>query len=92
VRTTRLLARALAAGWDIPPELRDTITARLRMVIEDGESSPREVTAASKALMDALRLEQSAVDVALRARSQEELAERVAEIEARLKQGGGHGA
>ena len=53
IRDTRLDARALTQRWPIKTEYRDAIVKRLMRVIADPHSSPREVTAASKALMAA---------------------------------------
>lgn len=53
IRDTRLDARALTQRWPIKTEYRDAIVKRLMRVIADPNSSPREVTAASKALLAA---------------------------------------
>jgi hypothetical protein len=48
-----MMARALTQRWPIKPEYRQAIVSRLLRVIADKDSSPREVTAAAKALMAA---------------------------------------
>lgn len=48
-----MMARALTQRWPIKPEYKDAIIRRLIRVIADPSSSPREITAASKALMAA---------------------------------------
>lgn len=53
IRDTRLLAKALMQRWPIKPEYRAAIVQKLMKVLADPESSPREVTAAAKALMAA---------------------------------------
>jgi hypothetical protein len=85
---TKLLERALRAGWPVRPELRAKVLDRLEAVIDDPQASHRETTSASKALMDATRLELAAIETAIRAEQHEEIAERVREIEARLKEQG----
>lgn len=53
VQDTRLLAKALMQRWPIKPEYRAAIVTKLMQVVASPESSPREVTAAAKALMAA---------------------------------------
>ena len=53
IRDTRMMAKAMTQRWDIKPEYRDAIVKRLARIVIDPSSSPREVTAASKALMSA---------------------------------------
>ena len=48
-----MIARALTQRWEIKPEYRDALIRRLIKIIADPSSSPREVTAASKALIAA---------------------------------------
>ena len=59
VRDTRLMARAVIQRWPIKPEYREAVIKRLIRVIADPNSSPREVTAASKAIMAAETQNQS---------------------------------
>lgn len=53
IRDTRMMQKALEQRWPIKPEYRAAIIARLVKIVADPNSSPREVTAASKALMAA---------------------------------------
>ncbi len=53
IRDTRMMARALQQRWPIKPEYREAIVRRLVQVVANPNSSPREVTAAAKALMAA---------------------------------------
>src|SRR6056297_1540160 len=53
IRDTRMIAKALTQRWEIKPEYRDALIRRLIKIIADPSSSPREVTAASKALISA---------------------------------------
>ena len=53
------MARALTQRWPIKPEYREAIVKRLLRVIADPQSSPREVTAAARALMSAEAQNQS---------------------------------
>jgi hypothetical protein len=59
IRDTRMMARALTQRWPIKPEIREAIVKRLLRVIADPQSSPREVTAAARALMSAEAQNQS---------------------------------
>ena len=60
----RLFCRALREGWDIPVERRPAVIARLVELATSPESSPREATAAARALLQAARLQLEAVKVA----------------------------
>ena len=64
VRDTRLLARALMERWPIKPEYRAAIITKLMQVVANPNSSPRELTAAAKALMaaDKLNMESEAAE------------------------------
>jgi NAD kinase len=53
VRETRMMARALTQRWPVSPEYRTIIVKQLMKVIADPQSSPREKTAAAKALISA---------------------------------------
>lgn len=81
VRTTRLLERALRERWPVPTSLRGRVVERLAATIDDPGTSPREATAAALALLQASRTNLSAIDTALRAKSQEELEGRIAALE-----------
>ena len=53
VRETRMLTQALEQRWPVKPEFREALIKRLVRIIADPNSSPREITAASKALISA---------------------------------------
>ena len=59
IRDTRMMQKALEQRWPISPEYREGVIKRLMRIIADPASSPREVTAASKALMAAEQQNQS---------------------------------
>jgi len=60
----RLFCRALREGWDVPAARRPEVIARLVELATSRESSPREATAAARALLQAARLQLEAVKVA----------------------------
>jgi hypothetical protein len=60
----RLFCRALREGWDVPAERRPEVIARLVELAISKESSPREATAAARALLQAMRLQLETVKVA----------------------------
>ena len=53
IRDTRMMAKALEQRWPISENARKAIVGRLLRIVADPNSSAREVTAASKALMAA---------------------------------------
>ena len=59
IRDTRMMARAIEQRWPIKPEIREAIVRRLLRVIADPQSTPREVTAASRAILAAEAQNQS---------------------------------
>ena len=60
----RLLCRALREGWDVPVEKRPAVIAQLVQIATSKESSPREATAAARALLQAARYQLETVKVA----------------------------
>src|SRR4051812_1112374 len=84
IRDTRLADRALRERWPIPASLRRPLVARLAGIVTDPAASPREATAAARAILQASKLNLEAVSAAIRAREHEELAERVAQLEGLL--------
>jgi hypothetical protein len=87
LRTTsdvRLVERALAESWPMDPAVKAQAVRRLEEVITDPDRGLRAVLAATNALASLSRINLSAVDVALRAKSQEELEERLTELEKRF--------
>ena len=83
-RDVRLLSRALAESWDIPEDIRRAIVERMGAVVMDPQAKLRAVLAASKTLAGLSRINLTVVDVAIRARTHEELEARVGELEARV--------
>src|SRR5262245_29758582 len=83
-RDVRLLSRALAESWDVPADTRRAIVERLGAVVADPRARLRAVLAASKTLAGLSRINLTVVDVAIRARTHEELEARVADLEARV--------
>jgi hypothetical protein len=53
IRDTRMMAKALEQRWPISDNARRAIIGRLLKIIADPQSSAREVTAASKAILSA---------------------------------------
>jgi len=82
VQTTRLVQRALKAGWDVPPEVRAKVTARLVEIVGDKTASRREATSAADSLMRAAALDQHAIDLAMRAEAHADLKARLDALEA----------
>jgi hypothetical protein len=87
-RDVRLLALALEERWPMSPEAREAAVARLEAVVLDRSSKGRAFDRALRALTSLGRLNLAAVDVAMKARAQEELEERVAAVEEHIKQQG----
>ena len=73
IRDTRLMARALEQRWPISDAVRKAVIRRLVSVVMDPKSSPREATAASKAILSAESQNQAdehkLVDVSISARN-----------------------
>jgi hypothetical protein len=87
-RDVRLLAAALEQMWPMDPAAKAAAVRRLEEALKDPGTGPRSFHAALKAYLSLARVNLAAVGTALNARAQEELAERVREIEERLKRGG----
>lgn len=75
IRDTRMMAKALEQRWPLNENARKAIISRLLRIIADNQSSPREVTAAAKALLAAEKQNQSdehkVIDVSLQRRNLE---------------------
>jgi hypothetical protein len=73
VRDTRMMARALIQRWPVKPEYKAELIEKLMQVIASPSSSPREVTAAAKAIMAAEKQNQEdehkLVDIELQQRN-----------------------
>ena len=90
IHDVRLFARALRETWPIPKDMRPVVIERLREVIEDTDSSPREVTAASTVILQASRINLDVVATAVKAREADDLADRMAVVEDRLRDRAGN--
>lgn len=53
IRDIRMIQKAMEQRWPIKQEYKEALVKRLMRIIADPKSSPREVTAASRALMAA---------------------------------------
>jgi hypothetical protein len=60
----RLLCRALREGWDVPVEKRPEVIAQLVKIATSEKSTPREATAAARALLQAARYQLETVKAA----------------------------
>lgn len=85
VRQTRLWERALTERWPIPEAMRSVIVKSLGKILLDANSSPREKTAAAKALMaaDSLNVQQERMDQA----DEHERRQRLVELARQLSPG-----
>ena len=68
-----MIAKALTQRWPVKPEYRELLVKKLMKVIADPMSSPREITAAAKAIMAAEKQNQEdehkLVDIELQQRN-----------------------
>ena len=78
----RLTAKALAESWPVPAKLRTKVVRSLEAVLENPEASPRDISMASKALIQASRVNLQAVAVAIAADDHENCKARMDAIEA----------
>jgi hypothetical protein len=83
----RLYIRALRQGWNIPAKKRTGIIQVLFDMVQDQAATPRERTAAARALMQASRLELDAIRV-VQGTQYEDMVRRLEAIEG---EGGGDG-
>lgn len=86
-RIERLAARALRESWPVPDEIRGPLINRLAIIALDKETSPREATSATKAILAASKLNLEAITATIRAEEHEELVARVDELESKLAAG-----
>ncbi len=80
----RLADLALRERWPIPDAAREAMIAQLAAVVSEPgimKRKPRLFMACAKTLMGLSRVSLSAVDTTIRAKSADELAERVAMLE-----------
>jgi hypothetical protein len=85
LRETRLWEKALRERWPIPDAMRSVIVKSLAKILLDADSSPREKTAAAKALMaaDSLNVQQERMDQA----DEHERRQRLVELARQLSPG-----
>jgi hypothetical protein len=74
----------LRERWPIPKAIRKPLIERLNEVVQDTDSSPREVTAAARAILEASRVNLESVGVVIRVQEHEELVARLTELEQRV--------
>ena len=67
IRDTRLVERALRERWPIPKALRGPLIERWNEIVQDTASSPREVTSAATAILQASKLNLETITTAMRA-------------------------
>ena len=60
----RLYCRALREGWDVPVAKRPAVIAHLVQIATSPKATPREATAAARALLQAARYQLETVKVA----------------------------
>lgn len=53
IRDTRMMAKALEQRWPMSDNVRKVVVARLAKIVADTSTSPREATAAARALIAA---------------------------------------
>jgi hypothetical protein len=82
-RDTRLAERALRERWPIPKAIRGPLIDRLAGIVSNPGASPREATAAARAILAASKINVDLIGATIKAREHEELATRVSELEAR---------
>ncbi len=85
LRETRRWEKALRERWPIPDAMRSVIVKSLAKILLDADSSPREKTAAAKALMaaDSLNVQQERMDQA----DEHERRQRLVELARQLSPG-----
>ena len=81
-RDTRLVARALAERWPIPRALRGPLIDRMARIVTDPDASPREATAAARAILSASKINVDLIGATIKAHEHEDLADRLAALEA----------
>jgi hypothetical protein len=91
IRDTRLVQRALRERWPIPRAIRKPLIERLNEIVQDVDSSPREVTSAAKAILTASKLNLETITAAIKAEEHDEILERLAELERRDAESGRNG-
>ena len=75
LQETRMISKALTQRWPIKPEYRAGLITQMMKVIADPNTSPREKTAAAKAILAAEKQNQDdehkIIDISIQARNLE---------------------
>jgi hypothetical protein len=82
----KLYQMALKRQWPVPAVARQEVVKRLREIVSDPNATRREKTAASRALISADQTSLTALDVAMRAKQIDGLADEVADLRADVAQ------
>jgi hypothetical protein len=77
----RLHRHALAQGWPVPSELKNQAMKRMGQILKDDKAGDRSWVAATRSVISMTGANLQSIDTALRARQQEELDERLQELE-----------
>lgn len=80
-RDTRLVERAVRERWPIPKALRGPLIERLAGIVQDPGASPREATAAARAILSASKINLDGIAATIKAAEHEDLAARLAALE-----------
>src|SRR4051812_39419563 len=83
-RDTRLVERALRERWPIPKALRGPLIERLAGIVQDPDASPREATAAARAILSASKINLDGIGATIKAQEHAELVARIEALEGRI--------
>jgi hypothetical protein len=83
----RLAERALREAWDVPPEKRPELIAKLIAIATGEDTPPREAVSAAKALLMASRINLETIRVSMAADEFDNIVERLKRLEADGAQG-----
>ena len=83
-RDTRLVDRAVRERWPILKALRGPLIERLAGIVQDPEASPREATAAARAILSASKINLDGIGATIKAQEHAELVARIDAIEERI--------
>jgi hypothetical protein len=84
MKDARLVERALRERWPIPKAIRKPLVDRLNEIIQDTQSSPREVVSAARAILAASRINLESSAVAAKLRESDEIGALLAELERKV--------
>src|SRR3954454_14578197 len=80
-RDTRLVERAVRERWPIPKALRGPLIERLAEIVQDPTASPREATAAARAILSASKINLDGITATIKADEHEDMAARITALE-----------